>query len=38
MAGGTVPMFIRIETQFYEDAPVWTIEQTSPVWPSSEEK
>jgi hypothetical protein len=38
MAGGTVPMFIRIETQFYEGAPVWTIEQTSPVWPSSEEK
>jgi hypothetical protein len=38
MAGGTVPMFIRIETQFYEGAPVWTIEQTSPVWPSSEGK
>lgn len=36
MAGGKVPMFIRIETQFYEGAPVWTIEQTSPVWPSSE--
>jgi hypothetical protein len=38
MAGGKVPMFIRIETQLYEGAPVWTIEQTSPVWPSPEEK
>ena len=38
MAGGKVPMFIRIETQFYEGAPRWTIEQTSPVWPSSQEK
>jgi hypothetical protein len=38
MAGGNVPMFIRIETQFYEGAPVWTIEQTSPVWPSSGDK
>jgi hypothetical protein len=38
MAGGKVPMFIRIETQFYEGAPVWTIEQASPVWPSSQQK
>jgi hypothetical protein len=38
MAGGKVPMFIRIETQFYEGAPVWTIEQTSPAWPSPEQK
>jgi hypothetical protein len=33
MAGGRVPMFIRLQTQFYEGAPLWTIEQTSPVWP-----
>jgi hypothetical protein len=34
MAGGQVPMFIRIQTQFYEGAPLWTIEQTAPAWPS----
>jgi hypothetical protein len=33
MAGGRVPMFIRIETQFYEGAPLWTIQQTSPAYP-----
>jgi hypothetical protein len=33
MAEGRVPMFIRIQTQFYEGAPLWTIEQTTPVWP-----
>ncbi len=36
MAGGAVPMFIRIQTQFYEGAPLWTIEQTAPVWNSAE--
>lgn len=36
MAGGKVPMFIRIQTQFYEGAPLWTIEQTRPLWPSEE--
>ena len=35
MAGGHVPMFIRIQTQFYEGAPLWTIQQTAPVWPGS---
>lgn len=34
MAGGHVPMFIRIQTQFYEGAPLWTIRQTAPTWPS----
>lgn len=38
IAGGKVPMFIRIETQFYEGAPLWTIEQTAPEWPSGGEK
>lgn len=33
MAGGRVPMFIRIQTQFYEGAPLWTIQQTAPQWP-----
>jgi hypothetical protein len=36
MAAGRIPMFIRIETQFYEGAPLWTIRQTAPQWPSSE--
>ena len=34
MAGGRVPMFIRIQTQFYEGAPLWTIQQIAPTWPS----
>jgi hypothetical protein len=36
MAGGKVPMFIRIKTQFYEGGPLWTIQQTAPGWPSDE--
>ena len=36
MAGGRIPMFIRIQTQFYEGAPLWTIQQTAPEWPSEE--
>ncbi len=36
MAGGKVPMFIRIQTQFYEGGPLWTIQQTAPAWPSDE--
>ena len=36
MADGHVPMFIRIQTQFYEGGPLWTIQQTAPVWPSEE--
>jgi hypothetical protein len=36
MAGGRVPMFIRLQTQFYEGAPPWTIQQTAPQWPSEE--
>jgi hypothetical protein len=38
MAGGRVPMFIKIQTQFYDGAPLWTIEQTSPVWSHGEEE
>ena len=34
MAGGRIPMFIRIQTQFYEGAPLWTIQQAAPTWPS----
>ena len=36
MAGGRVPMFIRIQTQFYEGAPLWTIEQAAPEWTPAE--
>ena len=36
MADGHVPMFIRIQTQFYDGAPLWTIQQTAPQWPSPE--
>lgn len=36
MAGGRIPMFIRIQTQFYEGAPLWTIQQTAPEWASEE--
>lgn len=36
MAGGQVPMFLRIQTQFYDGAPLWTIEQTAPAWAAAE--
>lgn len=36
MSSGRVPMFLRIRTQFYEDGPLWTIQQTAPAWPSDE--
>ncbi len=36
MAGGKVPMFLRIQTQFYEGGPLWTIQQTAPAWASDE--
>jgi hypothetical protein len=31
--GGGFPVFVRSEGQMFEGGPVWTIEQTSPVWP-----
>jgi hypothetical protein len=30
--GGKAPAFVRMEGQFYQEGPVWTIELTSPVW------
>jgi hypothetical protein len=36
MAGGRVPMFLRLQTQFYEGAPLWTIQQTAPSWHNAE--
>lgn len=38
MAGGRVPMFIRMQTQFYEGAPLWTIQQTSPSYPDEQQR
>ncbi len=38
MAGGRVPMFIRIQTQFFEGGPLWTIEQTAPGWAGNEQR
>jgi hypothetical protein len=31
--GGEVPAVLRVQGQFYESGPVWTIELTSPTWP-----
>ena len=33
--GGEAPAFVRMEGQFYEGGPVWTVELTSPVWPKA---
>ncbi|HEY6391397.1 MAG TPA: hypothetical protein VIX89_08975 [Bryobacteraceae bacterium] len=33
--GGKAPIFVRMEGQFYQGGPVWTIELTSPVWRKS---
>jgi hypothetical protein len=32
--GGKAPAFVRMEGPFYEGAPIWRIELTSPVWKS----
>lgn len=31
--GGKAPAFVRMEGQFYQGGPLWTMELTSPVWP-----
>ena len=31
--GGGFPVLVRSEGQMFEGGPIWTIEQTSPVWP-----
>ncbi len=33
--GGNAPAFVRMEGQFYEGGPIWSVELTSPVWPSN---
>jgi hypothetical protein len=33
---GRDPAFIRMEGQFYQEGPVWTVELTSPVWRRSQ--
>jgi hypothetical protein len=32
--GGRAPAFVRMEGPLYQGGPIWTIELTSPVWPS----
>jgi hypothetical protein len=34
--GGKAPAFVRMEGPFYEGAPIWRIELTSPVWKSQQ--
>jgi hypothetical protein len=34
--GGKAPAFVRMEGQFYQGGPIWTIELTSPVWRRSQ--
>jgi len=34
--GGKAPAFVRMEGPFYESAPIWRIELTSPVWQQSQ--
>src|SRR5262249_28358500 len=33
-----VPAFLKSETQFYQNGPIWRIELTSPIWPPNEKK
>lgn len=35
--GGEVPMFAKLQGSFYEGGPVWTVELTSPAWPTGPE-
>lgn len=32
---GEVPMFLKMEGQFYQQGPIWTAELASPTWPSA---
>jgi hypothetical protein len=34
---GKAPAFVRMEGQFYQGGPVWTIEPTAPVWQKSQQ-
>ncbi len=34
--GGKAPAFVRMEGQFYQGGPIWTVELTSPVWPRTQ--
>jgi len=33
--GGNAPAFVRMEGQFYEGGPMWSVELTDPVWPKT---
>jgi hypothetical protein len=32
---GEVPTFLKMEGQFYEQGPIWTVELVSPTWPAT---
>ena len=34
--GGKAPAFVKMEGPLYQDAPIWRIELTSPVWQQSQ--
>jgi hypothetical protein len=36
IAGGTVPVFVRMDGPLYEEGPVWTVLLTAPSWPSED--
>ena len=36
ISAGNAPVFLKSESQFYEDGPVWRIELASPTWPAGE--
>ena len=36
MLAGNAPIFLKSESQLFEDGPIWRMELASPVWPSSQ--
>ena len=37
IATGEAPTFVRLESQFFENGPIWRIELASPTWPQGKE-
>jgi hypothetical protein len=36
--GGAAPIFVRMEGQFFEDGPIWTVMLAAPAWPAADQK
>jgi hypothetical protein len=36
--GGAAPIFVRMEGQFFEDGPVWTVTLAAPAWPAADQR